>query len=214
VLRIPTVIVGFGLTETTGTVSMCQHDDPPEVIALTVGRPLPGVEVRFVDDDGSDVGEGQPGELLVRGFNVMKGYFNDDEATREAIDDDGWFKTGDIGFLDEGGNIHITDRKKDMFISGGFNAYPAEIEKIMVEHPAIAQVAVIGVPDDRMGEVGAAFVVPATGSTPDAGEIVLWCRERMANFKVPRRIELVDSLPLNPSGKVMKFKLKEQVTQA
>jgi HIP---CoA ligase len=211
VLGIRTVVTGYGLTETTGTVSMCRFDDSPEVIAHTVGRPLPGVEVRIVDDDGADVAQGEPGELWVRGFNVMQGYFANEQATREAIGD-GWLKTGDIGFVDDGGNIHITDRKKDMFIVGGFNAYPAEIEAIMLGHPSIAAVAVVGMPDDRMGEIGAAFVIPTSGATVDPDEVIAWCKEQMANYKVPRRVEVVDELPLNPSGKVMKFKLRELLT--
>src|SRR5262249_57053941 len=138
VLTCETVVTGYGLTETTGTVSMCRHDDPPDVIAGTVGRPLPGVEVRVVDEDGKDVPPGEPGEFLVRGFNVMKGYFNNPEGTAEAVDADGWLRTGDVGIVDDGGNLRITDRRKDMFIVGGFNAYPAEIEKIMLCHDPIA----------------------------------------------------------------------------
>jgi acyl-CoA synthetase (AMP-forming)/AMP-acid ligase II len=212
VLRFETVVTGYGLTETTGTVSMCRHDDPPDVIAGTVGRPLPGVEVRVVDEDGKDVPRGEPGEFLVRGFNVMKGYFNNPEGTAEAIDAEGWLRTGDVGIVDDGGNLRITDRRKDMFIVGGFNAYPAEIEKIMLGHEAIAQVAVVGVPDERMGEVGVAFVIARRGATVDPDEVLAWCRQHMANFKVPRAVHVVDALPLNPSGKVMKFKLREQVT--
>ena len=202
-LGIKTVVTGYGMTETTGTISMCRHDDPPEVIAHTVGRPIPGVEVRILDD----------GEIVVRGFNVMQSYFANPEATAETIVD-GWLHTGDIGFVDDGGNLHITDRKKDMFIVGGFNAYPAEIEKTMMEHPAIGQVAVVGVPDERMGEVGVAFVVPAAGATVDPDEVVSWCKEGMANFKVPRRIEVVDALPLNPTGKVLKYVLRERAAAA
>ena len=212
-LRFENVVTGYGLTETTGTVSMCRHDDPPEVIAETVGRPLPGVEVRVVDDEHRDVPAGQPGELLVRGFNVMKGYFNNPEATAEAIDADGWLATGDIGLVGGGGNIRITDRKKDMFIVGGFNAYPAEIENALLAHPAVAQVAVVGVPDERLGEVGVAFVVPRPGKTVDPDEVQAWCKPRLANIKVPRQVIVVDALPLNPSGKVMKFVLRESVQQ-
>jgi acyl-CoA synthetase (AMP-forming)/AMP-acid ligase II len=207
-LGFETVVTGYGLTETTGTVSMCRHDDPPEVIAETVGRPLPGVEVRIVDDDGRDT---EVGELLVRGFNVMKGYFDNPSATAEAIDADGWLKTGDIGRIDAGGNIRITDRKKDMFIVGGFNAYPAEIENAILGYPGVAQVAVVGVPDERLGEVGVAFVVPVAGHTVVPSDLVAWCRERMANFKVPREVRLVEALPLNPSGKVMKFVLRSSL---
>ena len=207
VLRIPTVVTGYGMTETTGTISMCRHDDSPEVIAHTVGRPLPGVDVRVVDDDGNDLGPGEPGELVVRGFNVMQCYFDNEEATAEAITD-GWLSTGDIGLVDRDGNIHITDRKKDMFIVGGFNAYPAEIEAALLQHPAIAQVAVIGVPDERMGEIGVAFVVAKTDSSADANEILQWAWSKIAKYKLSR-VELIDALPLNPSGKVMKFKLRE-----
>jgi acyl-CoA synthetase (AMP-forming)/AMP-acid ligase II len=203
-LHIETVVTGYGLTETTGTVSMCRHDDPPEIIAGTVGRPLDGVEVRI---DGE---RGQAGEILVRGFNVMKGYFEDPEATALAIDEDGWLHTGDVGTIDEAGNIRITDRKKDMYIVGGFNVYPAEVEGIMTRHPAVAQVAVVGVGDPRLGEVGKAFVIPRAGMTLDPDELIEWCRANMANFKVPRYVEAVDSLPLNPSGKVMKFVLREK----
>ncbi|HEX5265177.1 MAG TPA: FadD3 family acyl-CoA ligase [Acidimicrobiales bacterium] len=209
-LRFETVVTGYGLTETTGTVSMCRHDDPPEVVAHTVGRPLPGVEVT-IDGTGADgTGAGGTGEILVRGFNVMKEYFADPEATAEAVDADGWLRTGDIGFVDDDGNLRITDRKKDMFIVGGFNAYPAEIEGIMLQHPAVAQVAVIGVADHRLGEVGAAFVIPRAGADVAEEELVAWCRDHMANYKVPRTVRLVDSFPLTPSGKVMKYVLREQ----
>jgi len=210
-LRFETVVTGYGLTETTGTVSMCRHDDRPEVIATTVGRPLPGVQVRVVDVHGQDVAPGDSGEILVRGFNVMKEYFEDPDATRQAIDEDGWLRTGDIGLLGDDGNLRITVRKKDMYIVGGFNAYPAEIEGIIVRHRQVAQVAVVGTPDERLGEVGVAFVVPRRHQVIDPDELVAWCRENMANFKVPRAVQVVDALPLNPSGKVMKFKLREQL---
>ena len=210
-LRFETVVTGYGLTETTGTVSMCRHDDPPEVIANTVGRPLPGVSVRIVDDEGRSVSPGDPGEILVKGFNVMKEYYEDPAATKEAIDEEGWLRTGDIGIVGHDGNLRITDRKKDMYIVGGFNAYPAEIEGIMVSHPQVGQVAVVGIPDERLGEVGVAFVVPRPGQVVDPDELVAWCRDHMANFKVPRSVRVVDSLPLNPTGKVMKFELRAQL---
>ena len=206
-LRFDTVVTGYGLTETTGTVSMCRHDDPPEVVAHTVGKPLPGVEVR-IDGTGPD----GTGEILVRGFNVMKEYFGDPEATTSAIDADGWLRTGDIGYVDDGGNLRITDRKKDMFIVGGFNAYPAEIEGIMLQHPGVSQVAVIGVPDHRLGEVGAAFVIPRSGADVGPDELVAWCREHMANYKVPRTVRFVESFPLTPSGKIMKFVLRDRAS--
>lgn len=209
-LRFQTVVTGYGLTETTGTVSVCSHDDPPETVALTVGHPLPGVEVKVVDDAGATLAADNPGEILVRGFNVMKEYFNDPEATREAIDADGWFHTGDIGFLGTDGNIRITDRKKDMYISGGFNVYPAEVEGLILRHPSVAQVAVIGVPDTRLGEVGQAVIVTRHGTTWDETAFLNWCRANMANYKAPRHVRLVDALPLNPTGKVMKFKLRDE----
>ena len=209
VLDIRTVVTGYGMTETTGTISMCRYDDPAEVIATTVGRPLPGVDVRVVDDDGRDVAAGQPGELVVRGFNIMQGYFGDEQATAAAFVD-GWLKTGDVGFVDDAGNLHITDRKKDMFIVGGFNVYPAEVEAALLNHPDVAQVAVVGVPDPRMGEIGIAFVVPRPGVRPDPAEVLAWARERLAGYKLTR-VEITEALPLNPSGKVMKFKLRERV---
>ena len=222
-LTFTNIVTGYGLTESTGVVTMCRHTDDPETIAHTAGRPIPDVEVRAVDDAGKDVPVGEPGEVVVRGYNVMAGYIGDPDATAAAIDGGGWLHTGDIGVFDEGGNLRITDRLKDMFIVGGFNAYPAEIENAMMEHPAVAQVAVIGVPDQRMGEVAKAFVVPrahAAADAPDALDapdafdevaLIAWCRERMANYKVPRSVEVVDALPLNASGKVLKYVLRERV---
>ena len=195
-----TVVTGYGLTECTGIATMCRHDDDPETIARTSGRAIPDVEVVIAED----------GEVLVRGYNVMQGYWEDPEQTAEAIDADGWLHTGDIGVMDDRGYIAITDRKKDMFIVGGFNAYPAEIENTLLGHPGIAQVAVVGAPDDRLGEVGVAFVVAAAGSTVDPDEVIAWSREHMANYKVPRRVLVVDALPLNASGKVLKFELRDR----
>ncbi|HEX2384283.1 MAG TPA: FadD3 family acyl-CoA ligase [Acidimicrobiales bacterium] len=202
------VVTGYGLTEAHGIATMCRHDDDPETIAKTSGRAIPGVEVRLIDDDGKEVGVGEPGEVLVRGYNIMRGYLDNPEATAEAIDEDGWLHTGDIAVSDANGNLAITDRKKDMYIVGGFNAYPAEIERIMTAHAAVAQVAIVGVPDDRLGEVGKAFVVPTTGTEVDVDELIAWCREHMANYKVPRSVEVVDALPLNASNKVLKYDLR------
>jgi acyl-CoA synthetase (AMP-forming)/AMP-acid ligase II len=207
-LGIATVVTGYGLTETTGTVSMCHHDDPPEVVATTVGRPLPGVSVRVADENDRVLPTGETGEILVKGFNVMRGYFDDPEATSGAFDDDGYLRTGDIGYVGEDGNLRITDRKKDMFIVGGFNAFPAEIEGIMLTHPGVAQVAIVGVPDDRLGEVAHAYVV-GRGGDVDEGALIAWCREHMANYKVPRAVHFVDELPLTASGKVQRFRLRQ-----
>ncbi|HSZ36949.1 MAG TPA: AMP-binding protein, partial [Acidimicrobiales bacterium] len=208
-LRIATVVTGYGLTETTGTVSMCRHDDPPEVIATTVGRPLPGVSVRVADEEGCTVAPAETGEILVKGFNVMRGYFDDPEATEGAFDEDGYLRTGDIGHIGEDGNLRITDRKKDMFIVGGFNAFPAEIEGIMLTNPGVAQVAVVGIPDDRLGEVAQAYVVRRGSDAVDEATLIAWCREHMANYKVPREVHFVDELPLTASGKVQRFRLRE-----
>jgi acyl-CoA synthetase (AMP-forming)/AMP-acid ligase II len=209
-LTFKTIVTGYGLTETTGITTMCRHTDDPETIARTAGRPIPDVEVRVVDDDGEELPAGEPGEVVARGYNVMAGYYGDPGATATTIDGDGWLHTGDIGVFDEAGNLTITDRKKDMFLVGGFNAYPAEIENMMMRHPSVGQVAVVGVPDHRLGEVGKAFVVPRAGATVDPEALIAWCRDEMANYKVPRSVEVVDALPLNASGKVLKYKLREQ----
>jgi acyl-CoA synthetase (AMP-forming)/AMP-acid ligase II len=205
-----TVVTAYGLTESTGMATICRPDDDAETIATTSGRAIPGVEVRIVDDAGRALPCGEAGEIVCRGYNVMLGYFEDPEGTAETIDADGWLHTGDIGTMDEQGNVRITDRKKDMFIVGGFNAYPAEIEDLLLGHPDIAQVAVVGVPDERLGEVGVAYVVPAPGADPSPDGIVAWARETMANYKVPRRVVLVEALPLNASGKVLKYELRAQ----
>lgn len=209
VLGFETVITAYGLTESCGLVTMCRQGDSAEIIATTSGRVIPDVELQCVDSNNQPVPTGEPGEIVFRGYNVMKGYFENVAATQEAIDDQGWLHTGDIGVLDEQGNIKITDRLKDMFITGGFNCYPAEIEKIMSAHDDIAMCAVIGVPDERMGEVAMAFVVTKAGSSLDADTLITWCREKMANYKVPRKVAFVDSLPLNASGKVVKPELKQ-----
>src|SRR5262245_28474688 len=213
-LGFETVITGYGLTEASGIVTMCRHDDDPETIATTCGRAIPGVEVRCVDDAGREVARGEPGEVVVRGYNVMRGYFEEEAETAATIDREGWLHTGDIGVMDERGYLRITDRKKDMFIMGGFNCYPAEIEGLLFEHPEVAQVAVIGIPDERMGEVGMAFVVPRPGTQPKPEALIAWCREHMANYKVPRRIEIVAGLPMNAAGKVQKFVLRERALAA
>ena len=205
------VITAYGLTEACGFATMCRRSDDATTIATTSGRAMPGIEVRVIDAEGHPQPAGEPGEVVVRGYNVMAGYFENPEATAEAIDGDGWLHTGDVGIMDESGYLKITDRMKDLFISGGFNAYPAEIENLLLDHPRIAQVAVVGVPDERMGEVGAAFVVPVTGTEPDPDEIIAWARDRMANYKAPRHVRVVDALPFNAGGKVMKFELRNSL---
>ncbi len=193
------VLTAFGMTEAV-VVTMCRRDDPPELVARTCGRAVAGFELRIGERD----------ELLLRGPNVMLGYLDDPEATAAAIDADGWLHTGDVGVVDDAGYLRITDRLKDMYISGGFNVYPAEVEQVLARLPGVADVAVIGVPDGRLGEVGLASVVVAPDTTVDAEQVVAFARERLANYKVPRRVEFVDALPRNPSGKVLKGVLRDR----
>jgi acyl-CoA synthetase (AMP-forming)/AMP-acid ligase II len=193
-----TLMTGYGLTE-AGNVTLSRPGDSFEDVATTAGLPCEDIEVRVAGD----------GEVLVRGYGVMQGYLDDPVATAEAIDADGWLHTGDLGSFTEAGRLRIVGRKKDMFIVGGFNAYPAEIEGFLLEHPAVAQAAVIGVPDDRLGQVGKAFIVVEDDKTAVSGdELIAWSRERMAGFKVPRFVEFLDGLPLNATGKVMKDRLR------
>ncbi|MDH3337340.1 MAG: FadD3 family acyl-CoA ligase [Gammaproteobacteria bacterium] len=206
VLGFDRVYTGYGLTE-CGVVSICRAGDDFETIANTAGRPIEDIEVRVVNDDEEQVKPGETGHIKVRGFNVMQGYFDDPDATSAAISDDGWLDTGDIGWQDKDGYLKITDRAKDMYICGGFNCYPAEIENLLLGHPDIADVAVIGRADERLGEVGHAFVVANADGGLTAEEVIAWAREKMANFKVPRRVSFVDALPRNASGKVQKFLL-------
>ncbi|MCL2584823.1 MAG: FadD3 family acyl-CoA ligase [Streptosporangiales bacterium] len=191
------IMTGYGLTE-AGTITASRQGDSFTDIATTVGTPCEGFEMRISGDK----------EVLARGYGVMKGYFDDPEATAEAIDADGWLHTGDLGEVDASGRLKIIGRKKDMFIVGGFNAYPAEIEGFLAEHPSVAQAAVIGVPDERMGQVGKAFVVLRPGAGLSEEELIAWAKPRMAGFKVPRSVEFLDALPLNATGKVQKDLLR------
>ena len=208
-LTFETILTAYGLTESTGTATMCRPDDDAETIANTSGCAIPDTEVQVVDDDGKEVARGEPGEIVVKGYNVTQGYFEEPEQTAATIVD-GWLHTGDIGVMDARGYVKITDRKKDMFIVGGFNAYPAEIENELLRHEDIAQVAVVGAPDERMGEVGVAFVVAKPNRSLDPTLITSWAKSQLANYKVPRLIVPVDALPMNASGKVLKFELREQ----
>ncbi|MGO9872791.1 MAG: FadD3 family acyl-CoA ligase [Acidimicrobiia bacterium] len=204
------ILTGYGLTE-AGTVTGSRPDDDFEHVATTVGVPWPGFEVRTMTDAGGDTRAGEPGEVAVRGETVMRGYLDDPDATSAAIDADGWLHTGDLGTFDADGYLRIVGRIKDMFIVGGFNAYPAEIENLLLRHPRVAQAAVIGVPDARLGEVGMAFVVLKPGPVLEPSEIVEWARSEMANFKAPRFVEFLDALPVNATGKVVKDELRARV---
>lgn len=201
------IITAYGMTECVNITS-CRPGDAVELIAQTCGAAIPGNEVIIADEQGHEVPRGETGEILVRGQGVMLGYLDDPAATAEAIDAEGWLHTGDVGTMDAHGYVRITDRKKDMYISGGFNCYPAEIEKLLASHPAISMVAVVGVADPRMGEVGKAYVVLRPGAALTEADLITWSRENMANYKVPRSIAFVDDLPRNASGKVLKTELR------
>ena len=201
------ILTGYGLTE-AGTCTGSRPGDDAETIATTAGAAMRDLEIVIAGPDGAEAPRGETGELLVRGYSVMQRYLDDPASTSEAIDEDGFLHTGDLATMDERGYVRIVGRLKDMVIVGGFNVYPTEVENALLEHVDIGQVAVIGVPDDRMGEVTVAYVVAGPGRTPDPAEIIGWSREQMANYKVPRRVELVDSLPLNAAGKVVKDDLR------
>jgi HIP---CoA ligase len=206
-LDIDIVLTAYGLTEANGMGTMCRADDDAVTVATTCGRPFADFELRIAnsgDKSGDD-----SGEVLLRGPNVMLGYLDDPAATTAAIDADGWLHTGDIGVVDQAGNLRITDRLKDMYICGGFNVYPAEIEQVLARMTGVADVAVIGVPDQRLGEVGRAFVVPRPGADLDEATVISYTREHLANFKAPRSVRFVDSLPRNAGGKVLKPQLRE-----
>ena len=205
------VTTGYGLTETCGIVTLTHADDTPEIVSTTSGRAMPGVEIKCIAMDGTPVPVGEAGEICVRGYNLMQGYFNNPAATAEAIDADGWLHTGDIGILDEQGYLKITDRLKDMIISGGFNVYPAEIENGLANIEGVVQSAVIGIADERMGEVPKAFIVKSQGSELTAQQVTDWCRANMANYKVPRAVEFIDAMPLNASGKIVKGELRQRI---
>lgn len=200
------VLTAYGLTEASGFGTMCRADDDPVTVATTCGRPIADFELRIgaPDDTGA-------GEVLLRGPNVMLGYLDDPAATAEAVDADGWLHTGDIGTVDAQGNLRITDRLKDMYICGGFNVYPAEVEQTLARLGGVADVAVIGVPDERLGEVGRAFVVTRAGSDLDEESVIGYSRKHLANFKAPRSVVFVDTLPRNAGGKVLKTALREMV---
>ncbi|MGY1814499.1 FadD3 family acyl-CoA ligase [Blastococcus sp. SYSU D00820] len=207
VLGFRDIITAYGLTESCGTVTVCPPDTDLHRLSTSCGKAIPGTEVAIVGADGRQLPPRESGEIVVRGYNVMLGYFEDPEATAAAIDPDGWLHTGDVGWLDEEGFLRVTDRMKDVFMVGGFNVYPAEVERLLTGHPSVAEVAVVGVPDERMGEVGHAYVLPRPGTAPTEAELLEYCRSTMANFKVPRRITVVDQLPRTSSGKVQKFRL-------
>jgi acyl-CoA synthetase (AMP-forming)/AMP-acid ligase II len=207
VLGFDTVAQAYGLTECVVATQSRPGEDPRHV-AETTGPACPGIEIRLVDEEGREVPVGSDGEIWLRGDTVMLGYFEDEEATAAAIDDEGWFHTGDVGRLDEHGCLKITDRIKDMFIVGGFNVYPAEIENVLASHPDIVEAAVVGVPDERMGAVGRAYVAVRPGAQVNAEAVKAYCKDRLANFKVPREVVTIEGFPRNASGKILKKDLR------
>jgi len=200
------VLEGYGLSETSPVVCFTHLEF--DRVPGSIGQPIVGVDVKIVDTDGATAALGKPGELVVKGHNVMKGYYNRPEATAEAIKN-GWFHTGDIATMDERGYVYIVDRAKEMIIRGGYNVYPREIEEVMMTHPAVVMVAVLGVPDDYYGEEIKAYVVTRNGFE-DGDSLCDWTRERLADYKYPRQIEFRDSLPLSATGKLLKRLLKEE----
>ncbi|MBB4614242.1 AMP-binding protein [Novosphingobium taihuense] len=202
------VQTGYGLTETAGSVTTTLPGDAPEIVARTVGRALKSLDVKIVGPDHQELPVGEVGEIAVRGPQVLKGYYKNPEATAAAFTADGFFLTGDAGWVDEHGNYSITDRIKDMYLVGGFNCYPAEIEGMIQGLPGVARVAVIGVDDQRLGQVGRAFIVKSPNADLTEESVIAWCRKEMANYKVPRSVRFIDALPLNATGKVAKVELR------
>jgi acyl-CoA synthetase (AMP-forming)/AMP-acid ligase II len=201
----------YGLTETIGGATYLPPEDhAPERDKLrSCGKPWPGYEVRVMTPEGTAGGPGEVGEIQIRGGGVMKGYWNRPEATHDAIDGEGWFRSGDAGYFDDEGYLYIYDRVKDMIVSGGENVYPAEVENALFSHPAVADAAVIGVPDDKWGEAVKAIIVLKPGETADPASIIAHCRERIAAYKAPKSVDFIDTLPRNPSGKVLRRELRE-----
>ena len=210
------VLTAYGLTEASGFGTMCRPEDDPVTVATTCGRPIADFELRIAGAAGpatSDTGADDTGagEVLLRGPNVMVGYLDDPSATAKAIDADGWLHTGDIGTVDDAGNLRITDRLKDMYICGGFNVYPAEVEQVLARLDGVADAAVIGAPDDRLGEVGRAFIVRRAGAELSEDDVIDYTRRHLANFKAPRSVVFLDQLPRNAGGKVVKPTLREML---
>lgn len=206
------VCIGYGITETSPLITLTRYDDPPEIRAESVGKPLPGVEVKIVDEDRNELSTNEIGEIVTRG-DVMKGYYNKPDKTEEAIDEEGWYYTGDLGKVDENGYVYVTGRKKDMIIVGGFNVYPREIEEFLFTLDKVQDVAVIGAEDPEMGEVVAVYVVPKEGTKISPEEITEYCRSNIANYKVPRMVKVVDELPRTTSGKVQKYVLRDEADE-
>jgi fatty-acyl-CoA synthase len=213
-MGIKTICNGYGMTENSGATTMTCGADSAEVMSKTTGKPLPGVEIKIVDlKTKKDLPKNRIGELCTRGWIVMKGYYKMEDETAKCFDENGWFHTTDLGYIDDEDNFVITGRIKDMFISGGTNVYPAEVENFLYTFPKIQQVAVIGVPDERMGERGMAFIILKEGQTSNEKEILAFCRGKIANYKIPKYVKFVNEIPMAGVGKVQKFKLQESALE-
>jgi long-chain acyl-CoA synthetase len=200
------VLEGYGLSETSPVASF-NHPDKERKVG-SIGTPIEGVEMKVVDEDGNEVDQGEVGEIAIRGHNVMKGYWNKEDATKEVMDDDGWFLTGDMAKVDEDGYFFIVDRKKELIIRGGYNVYPREIEEVLYEHPAVREAAVVGVPHDALGEEVGAAIALKDGEEASEDEIRAFAKERVAAYKYPRQIWFVEELPKGPTGKVLKREIE------
>jgi fatty-acyl-CoA synthase len=214
VMHIPEMTIAYGMTETSPVSTQCATDDPLEKRVATVGRVHPHVEIKIVDpESGAVVPRGTTGEMCSRGYMVMRGYWNNDEATRQAIDAARWMHTGDLATMDAEGYVNIVGRIKDMIIRGGENIYPREVEEFLYGHPAIADVQVIGIPSERYGEEVMAWVKPREGARPTGEELAAWCKGKIATYKIPRHWKFVDSFPMTVTGKVQKFKMREAAVE-
>jgi len=214
VMHIPEMTIAYGMTETSPVSTQCTTDDPLERRVSTVGRVHPHVEIKFVDPaTGMVVSRGTPGELCSRGYIVMRGYWNNEEATREAIDAGRWMHTGDLATMDDDGYLNIVGRIKDMIIRGGENIYPREVEEFLYTHPDIADVQVVGLPDERYGEEIAAFVIAREGATLDLDSVREFCQGRISHYKIPRHWKFVDAFPMTVTGKIQKFKMRETAVE-
>jgi fatty-acyl-CoA synthase len=204
----------YGMTETSPVSTQCATDDPLDRRVSTVGRAHPHVELKIVDPTtGAVLDRGQTGEVCTRGYSVMRGYWNNEEATRQAVDEARWMHTGDLATIDEQGYVNIVGRIKDMIIRGGENIYPREVEEFLFTHPDVADVQVIGVPSEKYGEELMAWVKPREGAAITGEELAAWCKGKIASFKIPRHWKLVDSFPMTVTGKVQKFKMREAAVE-
>ncbi|CAN5693190.1 AMP-binding protein [soil metagenome] len=207
------VTIAYGMTETSPVSTQCATDDPVERRVSTVGQVLPHIEIKIVDAEGKAVPRGQTGEFCTRGYSVMKGYWNDEEKTQEAIDGAGWMRTGDLATMDEQGYVNIVGRLKDLVIRGGENVYPREVEEFLYSHPKIQDVQVIGVPDPRYGEEICAWIKLHDGQDATPEEIREFCKGQIAHYKIPRYIEFVPEFPMTITGKIQKFVMREQTIE-